>query len=114
MTAAAKWFAEMQSIWIEKRPDDIGALLSDDGFNYYEHPFHEPLNTKEQVIGAWQEIKSQDIEDITINMLYDNGDIAFAKWEFKMKDEPLHIGSYFLKLDTNGKCKEFRQWWNVE
>lgn len=39
----------MHSIWIEKRPDDIGALLPDN-FKYYKSPFDPPFTKKEDVI----------------------------------------------------------------
>lgn len=77
---AQAWFKEMRQIWLEKRPDDIGALLSDEGFEYFENPFHAALITKAQVIEAWQEIYDQDIEDVTIDILHDRGDISFAQW----------------------------------
>ena len=112
---AQNWFEDMRQIWLEKRPDDIGALLSDEGFEFYEHPFDDkPLNTKQDVIDVWQEIKNQDIEFVTIKILYETNTIGVAEWRFKMVGEPLHIGSYFLKLDDHGKCIEFRQWWTVK
>jgi len=88
--------------------------LSDEGFQFHEHPFQDALTTKEEVIEVWQEIKSQEIDYVTINILYENSHIGVAEWRFKMRGEPLHIGSYFLKLDDYGKCTEFRQWWTVE
>ncbi len=108
------WLNQMKAIWLEKRPDDIGALLSDKGFVYNEHPFHDPLITKNDVISAWQDIKHQDIDYVTMNVLYETNNIGVAEWHFKMKDEPLHIGSYYLELDDDGLCTHFRQWWTVE
>jgi hypothetical protein len=51
---------------------------------------------------------------VTINILHQTETIGVAEWHFKMQDEPLHIGSYFLKLDDEGKAIEFRQWWTDE
>jgi len=114
MTPVQKWFEQMRSIWIEKRPNDIGVLLSDNAFNYHEHPFSASLKTKNEVTGAWQEILNQDIDYVEVKILYETESVGCAEWRFKIKNEPLHIGSYFLKLDSDGKCIEFRQWWTVE
>lgn len=112
ISPAQKWLDEMQLIWIEKRPNDIGALLSN-AFEYHETPFTPPLTSKKEVINAWQEILSQNIEFVHINVLHEDNRTATATWDFKMHDAPLHRGSYFLRLDDQGKCIEFRQWWNV-
>jgi hypothetical protein len=90
------WFETMRQIWLERRSDDIGALLSDEGFEFYEHPFDDrPLTTKQGVIDVWQEIRGQDIEYVKIKILYETGTVGVAEWRFKIVDEPLHIGSYF-------------------
>lgn len=114
MSPVKDWLEIMRQIWLEKRPDDIGMLLSDKGFRYHEHPFQDPLNSKTDVIGAWQEINKQDIEYVEIKILHETDMMGVAEWRFKIKGEPLQIGSYFLKLDCEGKCIEFRQWWTVK
>lgn len=113
-TPVQSWLNTMKAIWLEKRPDDIGALLSDGGFSYHEHPFEKPLINKEDVISAWQEIKQQKIEYVTIKILHETNNIGVAEWHFKMEKEPLHIGSYYLQLDDHGLCTHFRQWWTVQ
>lgn len=80
---------------------------------FYENPFDPPLTAVEDVVAVWQEIKEQDIEFVEIELLHESPEgIGTAIWRFKTKDSSEHIGCYFVKLDKNGKCIYFRQFWN--
>ena len=113
MTPIQTWLKNMRQIWLEKLPNDIADLLADT-LEYHESPTEPPLLTKQEIVDAWQEIKGQNIEYVEINILSETTDTGMAQWIFKMKNEPEHIGAYFLKLDNHGKCVHFRQWWNVK
>jgi hypothetical protein len=110
--AANTWFNQMKTIWLEKRPDDMAFILSDN-VEYHENPLEPPLTTKEAVVQVWQEIKNQNIALVEIETLYEMSNIGFAIWRFQEHGYSLHVGSYYLELDDEGKCKVFRQWWNV-
>ncbi len=109
--AVKTWFNQMKTIWLEKRPDEIAFLLSDN-VEYHENPLEPPLTTKEEVVQAWQEIKNQNIDYVEIEVLCETDNVGFAIWRFQAHGSPLHVGSYYLELDDDGKCKVFRQWWN--
>ncbi|MCB9965546.1 MAG: hypothetical protein H6855_05650 [Rhodospirillales bacterium] len=110
-TSVEKWFSTMKEIWLSQDPDLIAEIISDTP-EYYENPFEPPLTTKEDVVGVWQDIKSQKIDFVKIDILYQTDKVGMAMWKFKETDKPLHIGSYYLELDQHGKCSLFRQWWN--
>jgi len=112
MFPVQNWLSRMREIWLDKNPDAIAALLSTD-FRYFESPLAGPLTTAKDVVQAWQDIKSQEIELVEIEILHETPTIGMATWRFKEKGKPLHVGSYFLELDDKGLCKTFRQWWNV-
>lgn len=111
-TPVQRWFDTMRAIWLEKQPDRMAEILSP-SLEYFENPFEPPLTTIEAVVSAWQEIKGQEIEFVEIELLHESADgIGTAIWRFKTKDCSEHIGCYFVKLDKNGKCIYFRQFWN--
>lgn len=106
-----QWLNQMREIWLAQEPDRMALLLAE-SLEYHESPIEPPLTNIQDVVDAWQEIKNQNIEYVEIEVLHENGNIAMALWRFKQINEPEHIGSYYLELDDNGKCKHFRQWWN--
>ena len=103
----------MQDIWLAKDPDRISDILGEQ-LAYYETPLTPPLTTIEDVVREWQVIKSQNIDYVEIDILYEHNNTGTALWKFKEFDQPLHTGCYFLRLDEGGKCQEFRQWWHVD
>lgn len=109
-----QWFEEMREIWVAQEPEKLSALLSDD-ITYHEDPLAPPLTSPESILNVWQEVKEQKIDYVKIELLYEDIEkgIGVALWHFKQTDQPEHVGSYFLELDKNGRCKTFRQWWNT-
>ncbi len=112
--SVADWLERMRRIWLEKRPNDMAHLLSHETLHYYENPFEPPLTSVAEVVEAWQEIKGQEIEAVEMTLLHETPErIGMAMWSFKQKNQPLHVGSYYIELDEKGLCKHFRQWWTV-
>ncbi|MFA6280749.1 MAG: hypothetical protein WC612_08215 [Bdellovibrionales bacterium] len=111
-SSVQKWLEDMKTIWLEKKPDLIAAILATK-LEYYENPFEPPLTSIESVVSAWQGIKNQNIEYVEIEILHESPEgIGTAIWKFKERNSTEHIGCYFLKLDKKGKCSYFRQFWN--
>jgi len=109
----ATWFDIMKSIWLEKKPDDIAYILSDN-IEYFESPLEPPLTSKAEIAKAWQAIKDQNIELLEIQILYETLNVGMATWRFQECGLPLHVGCYYLELNDTGECKVFRQWWNED
>jgi len=116
-TSITKWFEELQRIWQEK---DISALkeIVADEFNYYEDPYLPPIQTWADLVSAWQEVKKQDMQKLEITVLIDGQTEGSAMYHFVYSDsagiQQESRGSYYLKLDSDGKATEFRQWWTVQ
>lgn len=111
------WFDELKRIWFEK---DISALkeIIADKFNYYEDPFLPPIQTWEDLESAWQEIKEQNILVLEIDVLIDGQTEGSGMYHFVYID-PAGVqhesrGAYYLKLNSEGKATEFRQWWTTK
>ena len=108
------WFGKLQNIWLAKDIEGVKNLLSEE-FEYHEDPFESPLTSWPEVEKAWEEIKNQDISKLEINVLMNKEDEGFATYELVYKDsqrkDHYSKGVYYVKLDSNGKAVEFRQWW---
>jgi hypothetical protein len=111
MSKIQKWLNDMRDIWLSKTPDKMTDILSEE-LRYYEDPFQEPCLSAEEVVKEWQAIHEQNIEYVEIELLYEHDNVGVAQWKFKEKNTPLHVGCYFIQLNEEGKCIQFRQWWN--
>ena len=105
------WLEKMRQIWLHQTPDLIAGLLAEE-CEYHEDPLSPPLENISDIVAVWQEIKTQNIDYVEIDILHEHNNTCTAKWRFKEKDKTEHVGCYFLILDTDGKCVHFRQWWN--
>jgi len=113
----AKWFEELERIWLEKDISALKEIIADE-FNYYEDPYLTPIQVWEDLESAWQEIKEQDIQKLEIGVLIDGQTEGSGMYHFVYSDsagiQHESRGSYYLKLDAEGKATEFRQWWTVQ
>ena len=113
----SKWFEELKRIWLEKDIPALREIIADE-FNYYEDPYLPAIQTWEELESAWQEIKSQDIKELEITVLIDGNTEGSGMYKFTYVDsagiQHESRGAYYLKLDTEGKAKEFRQWWTTQ
>ena len=113
----AKWFEELKRIWLEKDIPALREILADE-FDYYEDPYLPAIKTWHELESAWQEIKDQDIKKLDIQVLIDGTNEGSGMYHFIYAD-PAGVqheskGSYYLKLNPEGKATEFRQWWTVQ
>jgi len=90
----------------------------EDEFNYYEDPYLPPIQNWTDLESAWQEVKRQVIQKLEIAVLIDGKTEGSAMYHFVYSDsagiQQESKGSYYLKLDSDGKVTEFRQWWTVQ
>ena len=102
--------------WINRDPKSAANLCAD-GVLYFETPFSVPLKSKVEVEKVWNEVPNSHKD---INFAYEvltiSEGICVAHWTATFtrissgKRETLD-GIYTVKLDENGRCKEFHQWW---
>lgn len=113
-SAIENWFQSLKSIWIKKDIENVGNLLSST-FQYYEDPFELPLTSLDEVKNAWKEVANQNILKLEINTLIARKNEGSASYEFSYKDTGGNLhnskGAYYVRLDSQGKATEFRQWW---
>lgn len=108
------WFHLLHQIWINKDITKVKTLLADN-FQYYENPFEKPLTSLNEVEAAWQEVHTQNISKLEINVLVTNENEGTASYLLTYTDPQGAVhnsrGAYYVKLDSDGKALEFRQWW---
>ncbi|PJC55973.1 hypothetical protein CO026_02775 [Candidatus Kaiserbacteria bacterium CG_4_9_14_0_2_um_filter_41_32] len=112
-----KWFEELKRIWLEKDIPALKEIVADE-FDYYEDPYLPAIKTWDELESAWQEIMDQDIKKLDIQILIDGAIEGSGMYHFIYID-PAGVqhesrGSYYLKLNSEGKAIEFRQWWTTK
>lgn len=112
-----KWFEELGRIWLENDISALKDILADE-FEYYEDPYLPAIQTWEELESAWLEVNDQNNKELKIDVLINGQTEGSAMYHFIYVDRAglQHElkGSYYLKLDTEGKATEFRQWWTTK
>lgn len=86
---------------------------------WYEEPFTPPLTTKNDLLLEWQSILQQEDIHVSHKVLSVSNDTAIAHWHatfisLPTKENVELDGIFQVTLDKQGKCTEFRQWYNTK
>ena len=113
------WLDALGQAWINRDPKAAADICAQDVL-YFETPFDKPLTSKKEVEDVWQEVPAtqKDVE-FDYEIISVNKEVGIAKWRSSFTRLPSEIrdtldGIYMVKLDSNGLCKEFHQWWVVK
>lgn len=110
------WLDALGQAWITRNPKAAAEICAENVL-YFETPFDKPLTSKKEIEKIWQEVpESQKDIEFSYEIINVNQKIGVAKWRASFTRLPSGIrdtlvGVYFVKLDKNGLCKEFHQWW---
>ena len=69
----------------------------------------KPFSSFDKIKQEWQHIKNEDIKDISIELLAQDGNTIVAHWTLSQNDE-LYDGIYQVKFDDDLNCAFFRSW----
>lgn len=113
-----EWFNSIREIWLNKTPNKVESIVADK-FSWYENPFQPLINTKEELLNEWQSILNHESLSIDYKIIsvQNNIGIATAESTFTLIDTKVRVemkGIWFVILDKEGKCTEFRQWFNLK
>jgi hypothetical protein len=112
------WLDGLGKAWVNKDPVAASNLCSKNVI-YYEDPFLPPLTNRDQVKNMWSEVPnsqknikySYEIISIIQNMCITEWSASFTRIP---SNTPAKLkGIYLVKLDSDGLCEEFHQWWNT-
>lgn len=112
-----KQFDELKEIWESRNPQKVTGLVADK-FYRFETPFDEPYTTKEELVKEWQGILEQKDISVSYRILSNNKNVCIAQWHALFLRLPAQEkveldGIFQVTLNSQGKCTEFRQWYNA-
>jgi ketosteroid isomerase-like protein len=105
-----EWLQEFRENWKNQEVEEVLELFTDD-VTYYETPT-EKLSP-EELEQEWKEVKQQEDIQLELDLFSSDGNKHTVQWElsYRSKGEKNHLkGIYLIKLNENGKCKEFWQY----
>jgi len=113
----SKWLDALGKAWISRNPIAASDLCSKNVI-YFEDPFLSPLQGREAVKKIWLDVPTtqKDVK-FSYKIISISEDFGIAEWDASFTRIPANTeaelkGIYLVKLDNNGLCTEFHQWWN--
>lgn len=113
------WLQRYAKAW-ETRDMSVADTLFTKTATYQETPFDEPLRGYQAIVEYGQNVNARQAE---VNFTYDiiavSEEVGVAHWRvsFIQKPEQEHVtldGIFVVKLNDNGQCTEFREWWHAK
>ena len=116
MEQLENWLELLKTAWEKKNPD-LAIELCAEKFIWYEAPFQNPITTRQGLLDEWESVQNHKDISMKYEILSLTGNVGIAKWSavFKRLSEETSTeleGIYLVKLDSQGKCTEFHQWYN--
>jgi ketosteroid isomerase-like protein len=120
----ARWLDDYVEAWKTYDRERIAALFAED-VEYRYHPYDEPITGRDAVVESWlgegeHEGASTRDEEGTYDASYApvavEGDVAVATGSstyFERPDGPvekIYDNCYVMRFDTEGRCREFTEW----
>ncbi len=112
------WMDKLINIWINKQPEKAPELCADK-FLWYETPFRTPYTSKEEILKEWQGVFDQKEISVSYKIVSVDETVGVAKWSasfvsISSNKKTVMDGIYVVKLNDNGECTEFREWFNIK
>ncbi|GIG61387.1 hypothetical protein Lfu02_57590 [Longispora fulva] len=108
----AAWIEGYVAAWESNRPDDIGALFTDDA-RYHTEPFAEPWRGREEIVRQW--LAHADAPgDATFRWepVAVGGPVSVITGRTVYREPPREYHNLWLiRLDDQGRCAEFTEWY---
>jgi hypothetical protein len=111
------WLDAYKRAWEEKDPESAADLFTTDA-TYQETPFEAPVRGREGIRDYWFDTtRYQEGIEFSSEVLATTETDGIAHWHCgftrQTSDSVMELDGIFLvKLDADGKCTEFREWWH--
>jgi hypothetical protein len=111
----SSWLDAYGRAWETGDPQAAADLFAEDAA-YYETPFDEPMRGREEIAEYWSGVpRSQDDVRFSYEILAASEGIAHWSADFVRVPARVPVrldGILLAKLDAEGRCTEFREWWH--
>jgi SnoaL-like domain len=113
------WLGAYKRAWEDRDPEAAADLFTEDA-TYHETPFDEPFRGRDGVFEYWSDVpRSQRDVNFSYEILATTGSRGVAHWRASFvrlptKDPVVLDGIFLVKLDADGRCAEFREWWHKQ
>ena len=101
------WCLNLKETWKAKNVQRVMDLF-DQKVEYYETPTTQ-INTMQEIQQMWEEIESQNTDNIEFNILCQNEECCIVN--FILKDDISYDMIYQVKLNNENKCIFLKQWY---
>jgi hypothetical protein len=114
-----RWIEAYGLAWETKDPEAAANLFVEDA-TYQETPFDEPMRGRAEITEYWSSATgSQDEIRFSYEILAASAGEGIAHWGANFvrlaTGTPVKIDGVLLaKLDADGRCTEFREWWHSQ
>lgn len=108
----SQWMEGYIQAWNSNDPVDIGILFSDNA-HYYTAPYRQPWSGRDAIIAGWLGRKDEpDDFEFRYEIVGVSQDIGFIRgWTRYIKQEADFSNLWVVRLDDEGRCEEFIEWW---
>jgi nuclear transport factor 2 (NTF2) superfamily protein len=113
------WLEAYGHAWETRDPDAAAGLFTQDA-TYHETPFDEPMRGHQEILEYWSEVpRSQEDIRFSHEILALTEDEGIARWRANFRRVPSKTqvkldGIFVVKLNGDGLCEEFREWWHKQ
>ncbi len=106
------WMEGYIKAWNSNDREDIGSLFTNKG-NYFTAPYRQPWSGRENIIDGWLDRKDEPGEfEFDYEVMGVSGETGFVRgWTKYVKEDKDYSNLWIIRLDDNGQCYEFIEWW---
>lgn len=109
-----RWMERYIQAWGSNDPQEIGALFTDDA-TYYTAPHREPWRGRQSIVDGWIDRKDEPGQwNFRYEVLAIADNLGFVRgWTTYHTDEDDYSNLWVIRLDDQGRCSGFTEWWMV-
>jgi hypothetical protein len=105
-----KWLKSYVKAWKSNDANQIGDLFTKNAL-YSTGPFDEPWIGRQAIIDGWLALGDQPSDwSFDYEVLAADGNLGVMHGTTVYKSSGTFSNIWLIKLDKDGKCKEFREW----
>ena len=111
------WLDAYGRAWETGDPEAAAQLFTEDA-SYHETPFDEPMRGHEEISEYWSDVpRHQEDVRFSYEILATSEGEGVAHWNADFLRLPARTpvrldGILLARLDADGRCAEFREWWH--